>query len=102
MSATIDTNQLARLLTAGDVTLIDVREPDEYAGGHVPGALSIPMSVLPVRVGEIPADREVHLICRSGARSAQVAAWLEPQGYSPVNVAGGTLAWDRAGRPLEV
>ena len=102
MTSTIDTTELARLLSAGDVTLIDVRETSEYADGHVPGAVNIPMSVLPVRVGEIPADREVHLICRSGARSAQVAAWLEPQGFSPINVDGGTLAWDRAGRTLAI
>ena len=102
MPAAIDTVELARLLSTADVTLIDVRETGEFANGHVPGAVNIPMSVLPVRVAEIPADREVHLICRSGARSAQVAAWLEPQGYSPINVEGGTLAWDRAGRPLEV
>lgn len=102
MPHAIDTTKLARLLDAGDIALIDVREVEEYASGHVPGAVNIPMSVLPVRVAEIPADREVHLICHTGGRSAQVAAWLEPQGYQPINVSGGTLAWAQAGRSLEV
>lgn len=101
MQESIDTAELARLLVRGDVTLIDVRETDEFAAGHVPGAVNIPMSVLPVRVDEIPRDGAIHLICKTGARSAQVAHWLEPQGYSPVNVEGGTAAWHREGRPLE-
>ena len=101
MTHAIDTTELARLLDEGGVALIDVREVDEFARGHVPGAVNIPMSVLPVRVADVPADREVHLICHTGSRSAQVAAWLEPQGYQPINVSGGTLAWAQAGRPLE-
>lgn len=101
MTHAIDTTELARLLDEGGVALIDVREVDEFARGHVPGAVNIPMSVLPVRVADVPADREVHLICHTGGRSAQVAAWLEPQGYQPINVSGGTLAWAQAGRPLE-
>ena len=102
MYETIDTTELARLLDAGEVNLVDVRETDEFAAGHVPGAVNIPMSVLPVRVGEIPVDRVVHLICRTGARSGQVGQWLGQQGYSAVNIEGGTVAWDQAGRPLEL
>jgi len=82
-------------------TLIDVREPAEYAAGHAPGAELIPMSVLPVRVQEIPRDRTVYVICQSGGRSAQVVSWLNQQGYDTVNVEGGTAAWAMAGHPIE-
>jgi rhodanese-related sulfurtransferase len=83
-------------------TLIDVREPAEYAAGHAPGAELIPMSVLPVRVQEIPRDRTVYVICQSGGRSAQVVSWLNQQGFDTVNVEGGTAAWTMAGHPIEI
>ena len=93
---------LAAVLAADPTTpLVDVREPHEYAAGHVPGAVLIPMSVLPVRVEEIPRDRTVYVVCQVGGRSGQVAAWLAPQGFDVVNVAGGTQAWMLAGHPVE-
>jgi rhodanese-related sulfurtransferase len=101
MPETITVQELAARITAGAVDLIDVREAHEYAAGHVPGARSIPMSILPVRVNEIPKGSEVHVICQSGARSMQVAIWLANQGYSVVNVAGGTGTWVMAGGPVE-
>ena len=101
MPETITVQDLAARLTAGGVDLIDVREIHEFAAGHVPGARSIPMSILPVRVNEIPKGTEVHVICQSGARSMQVAIWLANQGYSVVNVAGGTGTWVMAGGPVE-
>ncbi len=97
---TITAPELASRLGAGAVALVDVREVHEYAAGHVPQAVSIPMSVLPVRLTEIPRDVPVHLICASGARSAQVGLWLDQQGYTTVNVAGGTGAWVVNGGPL--
>jgi rhodanese-related sulfurtransferase len=101
MTESITVQDLAARINAGGLDLVDVREVHEYAAGHVPGARSIPMSVLPVRVDEIPKGSEVHLICQSGARSMQVAIWLENQGYSVVNVAGGTGTWVMAGGPVE-
>jgi rhodanese-related sulfurtransferase len=94
--------ELAAILASEpDTTLIDVREPAEYAAGHVPSAELIPMSVVPVRADEIPKDRTVYVVCRSGARSGQVVGWLNAQGYDSVNVEGGTAAWAMAGHPIE-
>lgn len=85
----------------GDVVLIDVREPVEYAAGHVPGAEPIPLMSVPARLAEIPADRRVYVVCAVGARSAQAAGFLAARGYDAVNVAGGTQGWVAAGYPVE-
>jgi rhodanese-related sulfurtransferase len=100
MFETITVQELGERLVDEEILLVDVREAHEYAAGHVPGALSIPMSVLPVRVHELPKGRPVHIICQSGGRSMQVSIWLEKQGHSPVNVDGGTGTWVRAGGPI--
>lgn len=86
-------------LPAG-VALLDVRENDEWRAGHAPDAVHVPMSGLPDRLPEVPADRELAVVCRVGSRSAQVTGWLRAQGYPAVNVAGGMQAWVAAGRPL--
>ena len=83
-----------------DVTLIDVREEDEWVAGHAEGAQHLPATQLMARYGEVPTDREVHVICRTGGRSARVTAWLNDNGFEAVNVAGGMSAWVDAGRPL--
>ncbi|MGP3952168.1 rhodanese-like domain-containing protein [Streptomyces sp. 7N604] len=87
-----------------DGFLLDVRENDEWAAGHAEGALHLPMSELVARYGELTeavADgRRVHVVCRVGGRSAQVAQYLIGQGLDAVNVDGGMLAWEAAGRPL--
>lgn len=82
------------------VTLIDVRETDEFAGGHVPWAVNIPLSQFVERAGEIESDGPVHLICQAGGRSAKAAEYLDQQGYDTVNVDGGTSAWVADGRPV--
>lgn len=91
---------LKSALDAGTAHLIDVREPVEYQAGHVAGAVLIPMATIPLRTAEIPSDTDVYLICRSGARSWQVAAWLERQGIRALNVEGGIGAWQWAGYPV--
>jgi rhodanese-related sulfurtransferase len=58
------------------------------------------MSELMARIDEVPADREIYVICKVGGRSAQVVGYLNAQGRETVNVAGGMLAWAAAGRPL--
>jgi rhodanese-related sulfurtransferase len=83
-----------------DGYLLDVRESDEWACGHAPEAVHLPMSELPARLDEVPADREVYVICKVGGRSAQVVGFLNGQGRESVNVAGGMLAWAAAGRPM--
>lgn len=81
-----------------DRPIVDVREPSEWQQGHVDGAIHIPMSEVVERLAEVPDGAAV--ICRSGARSARVVAYLERQGLDAVNVAGGTLAWAAEGRPM--
>ncbi|MDX6331966.1 MAG: hypothetical protein QOI83_4349 [Streptomycetaceae bacterium] len=83
-----------------DGFLLDVREDDEWTAGHAEGALHIPMGEVVARSGELPADKRVHVVCRVGGRSAQVAQYLIAQGVDAVNVDGGMLGWEAAGRPL--
>ncbi|MBX7448620.1 rhodanese-like domain-containing protein [Mycolicibacterium sp. 3033] len=91
----------ARFDTDSDGTvLLDVREHDEWRLGHAPGARHIPMSEVPARLAEIPADAELYVICHAGGRSQRVADYLVRNGYQPVNVSGGMSAWAGAGRPV--
>jgi rhodanese-related sulfurtransferase len=82
------------------VYLLDVREDDEWAAGHAPDAVHIPVGTLSERAGELPQDREVYVICRSGARSAYAAQALAGAGWKTVNVADGMTGWAVAGRPM--
>ncbi len=80
---------------------LDVREADEWAAGHAPTATHLPMSELTARLDEVPSDRDpLYVICRSGARSARVVAFLAQQGHPAVNVEGGMQSWAAAGRPM--
>jgi len=83
--------------------LIDVRTPDEYAQGHVPGAQLICLDTLDECVSEISKDKDVYLICRSGARSASAFKHLrDAYGFTRLtNVTGGTMAWINAGYAVE-
>ena len=92
---------LKESLDGDRAVVIDVREFHEYQAGHVPGAIHIPMHTIPVRTSEIPRTGEVYVICESGARSWQVAAFLHQQGIAVVNVQGGTGTWRMAGFPLQ-
>jgi rhodanese-related sulfurtransferase len=94
----IDIDGLKRELDGDEETaLIDVREPAEFFEAHVPGAVLIPMGQLPSRLEELPRDRTVYVICRSGNRSGAMGPLLDAHGFDSVNVVGGTLAWVRAG-----
>ena len=84
----------------GSTYLIDVREPAEYVAGHVPGAALVPLGSLGDRVGDLPRDRTVYIICASGNRSLRAAQALAGVGFDAVSVAGGTSAWIRSGRPV--
>jgi len=78
--------------------LVDIRTPAEVAQGAIPGAQHIPMHLLPVRVGELPRDRDVVLYCRSGARSYHACQYLAQHGFdNAVNLRGGIIAWVRHG-----
>jgi rhodanese-related sulfurtransferase len=80
--------------------LVDVRENDEWAAGHAPGAMHIPLGQLGARYTEIPQDAPVYLICRSGHRSNQAAQALAGAGWQAVNVRDGMHGWADAGRPM--
>ena len=76
------------------VQLIDVRNPDEYWDGHIPGSKLIPLSELPARMQEIDKNREAILICRSGNRSGRACEYLAQLGFSKLNnMVGGMMAW---------
>jgi hydroxyacylglutathione hydrolase len=84
------------------VYLLDVREPDEYAAGHIPGITLIPMGEVAARLDELPRDKEIIVTCRTGNRSSQVADLLREQGFTNVhNMTGGIVAWEEAGYPVE-
>lgn len=85
---------------SGHVT-VDVRDPDEYAEGHVPGARSIPLSTLAEHVDELTAEQPVYVICASGNRSKAGAELLSRAGVDARSVAGGTAAWVSAGHPVD-
>jgi rhodanese-related sulfurtransferase len=75
--------------------LLDVREPHEFARGRAVGATHMPLSTLGPRVGDLPRDRPLFVICHSGERSAMVTGYLLANGWSDVqNVSGGMIAWE--------
>jgi rhodanese-related sulfurtransferase len=80
--------------------LLDVREDDEWAAGHAPGARHIPLGQLSARAAEVPQDLTIYVICRAGTRSARAAGALTGAGWTAVNVAGGMQDWAAAGRPM--
>jgi rhodanese-related sulfurtransferase len=84
----------------GGAPLLDVRESFEFNSGHVAGAVSIPMHLVPVQLDQLSRqltkDQTVYVICRSGNRSWQVCQFLSQHGFDAVNVAGGMLKWQAA------
>lgn len=94
----ITTTELAAL--GNDITLVDVREVDEFDNARVVGAINVPLSELQTRVDEVPSDTTVYVMCLSGGRSAKAVAWLEQQGRDVVNVLGGISQWDLDGLPV--
>ena len=95
----LDAAESRRRVEAGAL-LLDVRNPTEWQAGHADGAAWIPMTELAERQEELPTDREIVVICKTGSRSAQVAQALVAAGYEAVNVAGGSEAWQAAGFPI--
>jgi rhodanese-related sulfurtransferase len=95
----IDSEALKSRVTQGeDLLLVDIRTPEEVAQGAIPNATHIPMHLLPVRIAELPKDKDVVLYCRSGARSYHACQYLAQQGYdNMLNLRGGIIAWARHG-----
>ena len=96
------TAQEAAALREQGAFVLDVRQASEWVDGHVPGATLIPLDQLPARVGEVPHDRPVVVICRSGNRSAAGRDILLGAGFPAVtSVEGGIRAWESAGLPIK-
>lgn len=98
---TVET-ELTDLVTAHarGATVVDVREPDEYAGGHVPGAVNIPLAQVPARAAEVPTDVRVFVVCASGNRSKKATDTLRAAGLDAVSVRGGTKGWIQDGHAV--
>ena len=79
--------------------VLDVREPVEWQYGHIDGAVHIPLRDLPTRLSDVP-DGQTLVVCKVGGRSAQAAMYLLQQGHDVVNLDGGMLDWEDAGRPM--
>ena len=91
---------LATARGAGEVAVLDVREPMEYSAAHVPGAVLLPLGLLPERLEDVPTEGPVYIICASGNRSLRATDFLRGHGIEAYSVAGGTTAWQRAGHEV--
>jgi rhodanese-related sulfurtransferase len=98
--AEVDVAGAAAIRDAGGM-LLDVREPEEWEAGHVPGARHVPLGQLPDQMGDLAGDAAIVVICRSGARSALATEWLTTAGFDAANVVGGMQEWARAGLVVE-
>lgn len=98
----IDANDLQNRIAEGDdFILLDIRSAGELAQGVLPDAEHLPMHMLPLRMSELPKDKDVILYCHSGARSYHACAYLAQQGYeNAINLRGGILNWARSGYQL--
>jgi len=106
----LSVDQVAAELTSGDAILIDLREPEEVAGGKIPGSINVPRGMLefradptsPYHQAPLEPSQRVILHCAAGGRSALAAAALQAMGYGNVaHLDGGITAWKDAGRPIE-
>ncbi len=88
------------LAATTDITVLDVREQDEWDLGHAPGAVHLPLAELPLRFEEIDLDARVYVICRGGGRSEKAVRYLETVGIEAAVVDGGMIAWASADRPV--
>jgi len=101
----IDVSELAALMgdNANNIQIVDVRQPQEVAAGAIAGVENIPMVSIPLRANEISDDKQVVLVCRSGARSGQCTAWLMQNGKNNVyNLRGGMIAWASSGLQIQL
>lgn len=82
-----------QLKAAPEPLVLDVREPSEYQQGHIPGSRLVPLGTLPERLSELPKDRQIIAVCRSGARSGVATTMLRKAGLQVLNMSGGMNAW---------
>jgi rhodanese-related sulfurtransferase len=100
----VDVAEAKEMVGESDVAVIDVREPGEYQGGHIPGATLIPVNSVFARKDELPKDKKIVFVCAVGQRSALAAELAAAAGLpaeSLYTLDGGTDAWRKAGEPVE-
>jgi rhodanese-related sulfurtransferase len=98
----IDVDEFDRRFSAGEVNVLDVREEWEFRRARVPGVLHVPLGQLPSRIGELPKDKPLMIICEHGNRSLVATHFLLVKGFpGTASVEGGTVAWIRSGRTIE-
>lgn len=85
---------------ANGAVVIDVRQPEEYLAGHIPGAVMVPLGEIEGRIPELPRGREVFVVCKSGNRSLLATDILNRAGRTASSLHGGTDAWAAAGYPV--
>lgn len=91
----ITPTEVEAMLTQGKtLSIIDVREVEEVAAGKIPGAVNIPLGLVEFRMHELDKEQEYIVVCRSSARSARAAEFLEGYGCHVINMTGGMLAWE--------
>ena len=101
LATTVSVAEAAALRDDG-AFMLDVREPDEWAAGHIPDASLIPLGDLSARVGELERNQRIVVVCRSGNRSAEGRDILLGAGFPAVtSLAGGMTDWEQAGLPME-
>jgi rhodanese-related sulfurtransferase len=91
----------AAQLVAGGALLVDVREAHEWDAGHPPAAVHVPVGAVVDELVNLPRDRQIIIVCRSGRRSAAVTDQLLQSGFDAVNLDGGAMAWVESGLPFE-
>lgn len=97
MVDTVTLPEFVDAVVAGGASIVDVRERSEFVSGHVPGAVHIPLHLVPLRESEIRSGATTFVICETGARAYQAASYLERRGIAVRNVEGGMVAWRAAG-----
>ncbi len=102
LSAELKVNDVAACYQQPNVLVVDVREPSEFASGHIPAAVLIPLGQLPQRWAELPKDKTIIFVCRSGGRSGNALRLAQAHGVPDVHhMAGGMLAWMASRKPVE-
>lgn len=97
----VDAAELVELQKNGNIRLIDVRTDAEVARGIIPGAIHIPLHLIPVRMNEMDGSLPTVIYCQSGGRSGQACGFLAAKGWSDLsNLQGGILGWVSSGNPL--
>jgi rhodanese-related sulfurtransferase len=101
VSEAVDPQRAAELIEARAVDVLDVREPDEFAAGHIAGGTNIPLGALSEQAAALDRDRTLLVHCQTGPRQTMAATALEAAGYDVRLLSGGFEAWRAAGLPIE-